>query len=420
MPKMKELIEAGLFGRGLIPVDNSVLVKRYNACLKDMGLEPTKLETFQIDQVGWSPEIAAEKNDEYYLSHGDANPLAIIIVPEQARAPIYFPYHSFDWDLMRQWFTTHKPQVPELTRQTGIWLDIDQEVELYQEPEDLLMVSEVIVRPHTPCGLIGKAIHQQDLVHRFLREEESYLDPELIEAIVKSRQEVGDLRKRMVIIRDYQFSNVPDFYSRAFGGVFVLRSLNAEPLVICRKPQIAKKHGLLSADSSVLPVLEKHGYMARGSDWWKDNLYQLRIIAESFLMEVLDKEEPDCKFVELNSAEQKAVIKKHGNKLSTYLELQRIIRAFEQGRDRTKMPTKIAELLVHPAEGIEGPLREVVWQLITFIRGGRLIPFFYRHQKSAFVEAYTKEWKTPRCSWALRRIREHYDLASKSSGGSLT
>ena len=116
MALMKELIEAGLFGRGLVPVENRTMVARYNACLKDMGLAPTNLKKFQIDKMGWSPEVAAEQKDEYYLSHGDANPLAIILTPEQATAPIYFPMHSFDWKLMARYRSrgrclpnTHRP-----------------------------------------------------------------------------------------------------------------------------------------------------------------------------------------------------------------------------------------------------------------------------------------------------------------------
>ena len=40
MSKMQSLIEAGIFGRGLVEISSPVLVERYNACLVDMGLEP--------------------------------------------------------------------------------------------------------------------------------------------------------------------------------------------------------------------------------------------------------------------------------------------------------------------------------------------------------------------------------------------
>jgi hypothetical protein len=72
--------------------------------------------------------------------------------------------------------------------------------------------------------------------------------------------------------------------------------------------------------------------------------------------------------------------------------------------------------LMHPSDRLSLQSREVVWQLLTYIQGGRFVPLFYRHQKTTFVEAFTKEWKNPRRTWALGRVREHYDLASKSSG----
>jgi hypothetical protein len=65
---MNELIQAGLFGRGLIRIEDPTMVARYNACLQDMGLSSTDLTSFQIDRMGWSPEIAAEAGDSYYLT----------------------------------------------------------------------------------------------------------------------------------------------------------------------------------------------------------------------------------------------------------------------------------------------------------------------------------------------------------------
>ncbi len=417
MPIMHELIEAGLFGRGLIPVDNPILVARYNACLKDMGLVPTRLKRFQLDKMGWSPEIAAEQGHDYYLSHGDANPLAIVLVPEQSssKVPIYYPFHSYDWDLMGAWGTANRTPIFELTKDTAIWLDIDQEVDLYQTPADLRSVYEVIVRAHTPDNIIGKAIEQRDLVTEFIRKEDSHQDMALIEKIRDSRERVGDLQNRSLIIRDYTFTDVRNFYSRAFGGVFVLRSRDGEALIFCRDPKVAKKHGLLVANTSALDTLIEHGYAERDTAWWRDNLYRLRIIAESFLMEVLDEEEPELEFLSLNRAEQKAVVQKYGDQLGMYVQLNRLIRTLEQGKEPAAVPPAVADLLVHPSHDLTPVSREVVGQLLSYIYGGRLVPLFYRHQKTAFVSKYTRVWKTPRRQWALERIREHYDLASKSS-----
>lgn len=417
MPIMNELIDAGLFGRGLIPVESPLLVERYNACLEELGLEPTRLSRFQIDKLGWSPEVAAERGNDYYLSHGDANPLAIVLMPEQSgrKVPIYFPYHSFDWNLMREWGAVHRTPIFELTKDTAICVDIDQEVDLYQTPADLLSVYEVVVRAWSPDGLMKRAIEQHELVTDFLRKEDAHQDVALIDRLVESRNASGDLRHRSLIIRDYTFTDVRNFYSRAFGGIFVFRSRGSEPLIFCRDPKVAKKHGLILANNDALDVLLSQGYIEQNLHWWKDNLYRLRIIAESFLMEVLDEEEPDLEFLSLNGSSQKAVIRKYGDRLGKYMEFRRLISQLEQGKDKVSVSQEVADLLAHPAHDLTPVSHEVVGQLLSYIFGGRMVPLFYRHQKTAFLNAYTRQWKTPRRQWALQRIREHYDLASKSS-----
>ncbi len=420
MPLMPELITCGLFGRGLIPVHDQMLVARYNAALADMGLTQTLLSSFQIDKMGWSPEIAAEQDNDYYLSHGDANPLAIILTPEQLspKVPIYFPFHSYDWEMMAAWGNAHRSQVFEITKDSVVWLDIDQDADLYQTPADLGSVYEVIIRARSPDGLIARALEQNTLVADFIRGEDSHLDAGLIEKIRVSRETSGDLRKRSLVVRDYSYTDVRNFYSRAFGGVFVLRSRGNTTLMFCRNPRIARKHGIDIAGMNALEPLLKHGYVEQDIGWWQGNLYRLRIIAESYLMDVLDKEEPELEFLSLNSAERKATVQKYSDQLGMYLELRRLVRELENGNTAVRVSEDVAKLLHHPAHDLSPLSREVVGQLLTYMYGGRLVPLFYRHQKTEFAKAYSRVWKKPRRQWAQQRIREHYDLASKSSSTS--
>ena len=70
---MQKLKAANLYQSELIPISGK-LVERYNQCLLKLGFEPTKLKSFSIDGIGWSPEIAEEKKELHYLNHGEANP----------------------------------------------------------------------------------------------------------------------------------------------------------------------------------------------------------------------------------------------------------------------------------------------------------------------------------------------------------
>ena len=85
---MKILQERGFFGAGLVPVTTPLLVDRYNDCLKAIGKEPTERKRFAIDGAGWSPQIAAERNDPNYLCHGEANLYAVLLTPEQKGKPV--------------------------------------------------------------------------------------------------------------------------------------------------------------------------------------------------------------------------------------------------------------------------------------------------------------------------------------------
>ena len=59
---MQKLKNANLYRSELIKISGE-LVDRYNACLEKLALTPTKLKTFFIDGIGWSPEVAEEKKD---------------------------------------------------------------------------------------------------------------------------------------------------------------------------------------------------------------------------------------------------------------------------------------------------------------------------------------------------------------------
>lgn len=409
---INELIQAGLFGRGLIPITEPVMVERYNQCLADMGLTPTTLTTFQIDRMGWSPEIAAEHDDSYYLSHGEANPLVIILTPEQRFAPIYFPMHSFDWSLMDNWFKRNLAAVVDITKATALWLDIDQAVELYDRPRDLLQADVVTAAAFTPCGLTDRARTQSALVTRWFDDESVFLNGELIEALAESATEHGDLRKQSLQIPLYEFGGIEDFYSRAFGGITILRSQGGEPLLLARDTRRAD--GTRSADETIIPELIERGYVESDVQWWAGHLYRLRVVAESFLIDVLERHHPRLDYEKLNQAKRKGLVRKYKDELATYLELTRAMESLTAGRIPDVSNT-IAAHLLHPSDRLAPASREVVWQLLTYIRGGRFVPLLYRHEKTKFVELYTKKWKSIRRSWALANVRRHYDIASKSS-----
>jgi len=139
---MQKLKEANLYRSELVPVSGK-LVERYNQCLAKLGFETAKLTNFSIDGIGWSPEIAEEKKNIHYLNNGDANPHAIIISPLQKGKPVYAPFHSFDSGIMKLIFKVHGEKIKDITRDCAICVDLDQNIDAFYEPLDILKYTNI-------------------------------------------------------------------------------------------------------------------------------------------------------------------------------------------------------------------------------------------------------------------------------------
>ncbi|MGO4837727.1 DUF6638 family protein, partial [Rhizobiaceae sp. 2RAB30] len=67
-----------IYGR-LLRIEEPHLIERYNKALRAFGLQATKLEAFDIDRTGFSPQIAEELGDYNYLDPDEVNRRFIIL-----------------------------------------------------------------------------------------------------------------------------------------------------------------------------------------------------------------------------------------------------------------------------------------------------------------------------------------------------
>ena len=225
---MEKLQQAGLFGGGLTTVSGP-LVARYNDCLAMLGIKPVKLKRFQIDGLGWSPEVAAELKDDYYLNLGDANSYGIILTPEQFDQPIYRPFHSFDRDLMYAVFTAYQKEIKDITKDSAICLHIDQDLDTYYESFDLLKIEKVSVHFKISGDLDKNKAEQMALIEEYNRGN-NFFHRDIHKKLLASALAYGDLRDRKVHLEPISVE-VNSFYTKAFGGVFVLRDFIKEIMV---------------------------------------------------------------------------------------------------------------------------------------------------------------------------------------------
>jgi len=414
---MQELQRLGLWGNGLIKVDSTELISRYNNCLVDMGCDPTTLDEFCIDCMGWSPEIAREKDNPYYLSHGDANQMAIIIVPHQKKCPIYVPFHSFDLDLMKKWFGAHKSQIVELTKSTGIWIYINQMIDMYHDSGDILLIDNIKVSTHTPSQLIKKADEQKKLVRQFMASSHdssqmSTMLTTIPEKLKQSVEAVGGVAYRQMVIEDMPYSVPCSFYAQAFGGTFVFRSVDCEREKIITKGEAMQGVGVTSvADKKILRTLERFGLISYEVERWMKKIHRLKIIRDSFLIDVLEVYEPQMDFAVLSDVQKKEVMNRSEIRSALseeYNLLDQLINKLQKGKIPKKISLKIKPYLAHPLKMIDKASQEAVWYILGLVCDGRPIVRLYRYDKNVFIQKYMS-WQKPRQSWAIQCIRRYYN-----------
>jgi hypothetical protein len=234
---MNKLKQANLYRSELIPVSGK-LVERYNKCLKTLGFKETKLDSFSVDGIGWSPEVAEEKNDIHYLNHGDANPHGIIISPLQKGKPVYLPFHSFDREIMQHIFRTHGAKINDITRDSAICIDFDQDIDVFYEPLDILKYDDVSITFRLIDQLEEKQKEQLQLVDKF-RTGNNFIDENIHKELLESAKTYGDLRNRDLNLHPLHFST-DSFYTRAFDGVYLLRDF-IQTIVVFESKDIYKE-----------------------------------------------------------------------------------------------------------------------------------------------------------------------------------
>ncbi|MCI2227748.1 hypothetical protein MC378_01125 [Polaribacter sp. MSW13] len=225
---MDRLKQANLYRNELISVSGK-LVERYNKCLLKLGLTTSKLTTFSIDGIGWSPEIAEEKKDTNYLNNGEANPNGIIITPLQKGIAIYNPFHSFDKEMMKAVFKKHGNKITDITRDSAICVEFDQNIDVFYEPLDVLKYKDIIIKFHLIDNLDKAKAAQLKLVEEF-NKDNNFIDEDLHQKLLVSAKKHGDLRERDLELEDILFTT-DSFYTKAFGGIYILRDF-IEPILI--------------------------------------------------------------------------------------------------------------------------------------------------------------------------------------------
>tara|TARA_R110002126_G_scaffold274775_1_gene419988 strand:+ start:9633 stop:10868 length:1236 start_codon:yes stop_codon:yes gene_type:complete len=411
---MNKLKQANLYRSELIPISGK-LVERYNKCLVKLGFIPTKLNSFSIDGIGWSPEIAEEKKEVFYLNNGEANPHAILITPLQKGLPIYNPYHSFDVELMKLVFRTHEKKIQDITRDSAICIDFDQKIDVFYEPLDVLKYQEVSINFHLIDNLKKARQEQLQLIETFKRDQ-NFIDENVHEQLLTSAKKYGDLRNRNITLESIIYTS-DSFYTKAFGGIYLLRNF-ITPILVFENWEAYQE----AIDDTTYDVLMFHILQPELITQLKDHF----IIECNLAKEVQsDRYERIKKFIfgealketqhpVNNILEDKMLFKSYLNKLD--IKNRKKIMSVERYLEKknSNSDTKIKDIvdeefyfaLHKPHSSLRPNHQDLIWKLLINIAPKDVL-FWYWYDKEDFYENF-KNWDETKKDWVIETIRNKF------------
>ncbi|NMH88149.1 DUF6638 family protein [Flavivirga algicola] len=408
---MQKLIEANLYRSELIPVSGK-LVERYNKCLVKLGVAKTKLKTFHIDGIGWSPEISEEKKEVHYLNNGDANAHGIIISPLQKGKPVYAPFHTFDREIMQYVFKTYGEKINDITRDCAICLDFDQGIDAFYEPLDVLKYNTVTISFHLINDLINVQKKQLELIETF-KKGYNFIDEKIHEQLLTSAKTYGDLRDRDLELQSLQFTT-DSFYTKAFKGVYVLRDF-ITPIVVFEDEAWHKE----AIKDTNYQVLIYHIRQPELMDKLRDHViieYDLEAAVQTERYERIKKFEI-TQYLEETQHPIKDILndpilyKSYLNKLDIesrkrVMSVERYLEKLEtsnQYKIADIVDLKLFEALHKPHSSLEGKHQDLIWKLLVNISPKDVL-YWYWYDKEDFYASF-KSWDESLKEWTIEIIR---------------
>jgi hypothetical protein len=414
---MKLLKEKGLHGKGLLPISSAQMVARYNDALVSMGFEPTALKHFSIDMLGWSPEIATEKRNIYYLTHSLANPMGIIISINQRDSSVFFPYHSFDRTMLSAFYKRFAPEIMDISTTDALCIDLDNGVSTYSGLQDLLLVDSFVLRAETPGGLIAGAKKQQQLLAEFMKSNQHWEDKEKRQEIIASSKKYGDLRQRKVIIPDVGYRDIDIFFTEALGGVYVLNKPSVQEqkktiFVVCKDPeQVNSFKGPEDADVQVLPIdrenllrdLRRACFFQCDMKEYQDNPKLLEYKKELLLANYICEKE--ASYSGWSELKKKNYIARHAKEIPPlFFTLERMQKYFAAGKQFYDIPlsVELINYLTVPHNRMPGIYRAALESLLSELDPSD--PFrLYKYNKQRFYEEY-KKYPACKKQWVAEQL----------------
>ncbi len=411
---MEKLKKANLFRDGIVAVQGA-LIDRYNKCLQLIGASPTTLKAFTIDGFGWSPEVAEEKNNTFYLNNGEANTHAIIISPLQKGKPVLMPFHSFDRDLQELIFKTYPYEIEDITRDAAIVVDFDQGIDTFLEALDVLKFKTIGINFRLTDRLDKKKRKQEKLIARF-KEGNNFIDKSLQKDLLALAEKYGDLRHRNLDLAPLSYE-AESFFTEAFGGIYVIRDV--EDIVVFTN----KDTHAASVTNTSYPVLIYHISQVQLLDKLRDY-----VIIEHQLKEFVQSDRYDrikkylfyhaLQGLDLHNSIQEILndrvlykgylnrmdkeVKKNLLSLESFMQQKTVNPSLNP---KMFLNSVLYKAIQEPHSSLETDLQELIWKLLVAI--SPMDPLYlYWYDKKEFYKVY-QTWQPSFQDWVIQTINKN-------------
>lgn len=204
----------------LLPVEEPHLIARYNKALTAFGLAPTKLERFEIDRTGFSPQVAEELGDFHYLDPNEVNRRFIILTPAQINLPVVHTAFSNTSQLIYEFMSRNARAIDALTIKDVIYGEIEDSISVVEDIEDLLSINQVEFRVLSAEDVLGKAAELGTLVDRLKQEPDAWRDDAMLKRMVELARVTGDIREN-ALVPDQVIFRHNAYWTSHFGGLYV-------------------------------------------------------------------------------------------------------------------------------------------------------------------------------------------------------
>ncbi|MFL0095719.1 DUF6638 family protein [Tenacibaculum maritimum] len=410
---MQKLKKASLY-RGELVFISGELVERYNKCLLMLGLSEITLASFYIDGIGWSPEVAEEKKSTYYLNNGDANPHCIIVTPLQKGLPVYNPFHSFDKDLMKLVFKTYGEKIQDITRDSAICVDFDQEIDVFYTPLDILKYRDITICFRLIDDLDQAKEEQLKLIETF-HEENNFINENIHQQLLDSGKRYGDLRDRDLTLEKITFKT-DSFYTKAFGGIYLLRDF-LDPILVFEEEKTYKE----AVKDTEYQVLMYHISHTELVEKLRDHLIIECDLEEKMTLKryerikkfIFSKYLKNTRHPIETILEDEMLFKSYLNKIS--IEARKEVMSVDRYLEKIKKDTKVQmhdiidrEIYFslhkpHSSLGVKD--QDLVWKLLVNIAPNDVL-FLYWYEKEQFYKKYLN-WSESMQNWVITTINKN-------------